>query len=61
MEHRLASDLVSENGVVFSSGKSITFGCTYDLSDQTLESNTYTVKTDDMDFDRLDGKYVSKF
>ena len=48
---------IKEDGITFSTGGSISFGCTYNLSDQTLQSS-YNVTRDsndtdsDMDFDR---------
>ena len=63
MEYALRSDQQILNGVVFASGRSITFACQYDLSDQSLESSVYGVKSEDFDFNgelRISKKFQKK-
>ena len=51
VEHTLSSDSVMRNGVSFSAGRSITFSCTYDMADQTLESDVFGVTSDAVEYD----------
>ena len=49
----MTNDYNIENGVAFGSGSAITFSCSYDMSDQTLESDAFGVTTDKVSFDGM--------